>query len=218
MSVIAEFTLPVDAFAFGQALRTAEEMEIVLERVVPLADVHIPYFWAIGTGFEEFERHVEADRFVDAIATLDRIDGRTLYRVEWAETESGLINGIREADAAIMDATGRDTWHFRLLFFDHDRLADFYNYCTEHGISIHLDRVYTLAESTRAGRAFELTHEQREALVLALRRGYFSTPRRVGLADLAPELGISKQALSQRVRKATEQVLSEAMLSPAAFE
>jgi predicted DNA binding protein len=218
MSVIAEFTLPVDAFPLGVALRTAEDMRLELERVVPLSDAHIPYVWVEGEGFDEFERQVRADPYIDGITRLDRVDGRALYRLEWAETESGLINGIRAAKAAIMEANGRETWQFRLHFPDHDRLADFYNYCTAHEIPIHLDRVYTLAEASREGRAFDLTPEQREALVLALRRGYFDTPRLVDLETLADELDISKQALSQRIRKATERVLHDAMLSASAFD
>lgn len=54
--------------------------------------------------------------------------------------------------------------------------------------------------------------------MLALKRGYFETPRRVSLSDLADELDVSKQAVSQRVRRATEQVLQEAVLSAAAVE
>lgn len=134
MSVIAEFTLPVDAFPLGVALDTVEEMRIELERIVPLGDVLIPYVWVEGEDFEDFERHVMEDQYVDDIVQLDRIDGRTLYRVEWAETESGLINGIKEVEAAIMNASGADTWHFRILFLDHDRLARFYNYCTANDL------------------------------------------------------------------------------------
>jgi len=218
MSVIAEFSLPVDAFPLGVALETAERMQVDLERVVPIGDLYIPYVWVRGEDFESFERHVDEDPNIVDITRLDSVDSRALYRIEWAETESGLINGIREADAAIMEASGGDGWHFRIHFIDHDRLASFYNYCTENEIPIHLDRVYTLAEAAGEGRAFELTPEQREALVLALRRGYFSTPREVSLDELAAELDVSKQAVSQRVRKATEQVLEEAILSSAALD
>lgn len=218
MSVIAEFTLPVESFLLGQALRTTEVMEVELERIVPISGLHIPYVWVEGANFDRFEREVRADPNVDGLVRIDHVDGRALYRVEWAETETGLINGIREADAAIMEATGGDSWHFRIHFLDHALLARFYNYCTEQDLPIHLDRVYTLTEASSSGQAFELTPEQREALLLALQQGYFSTPRQVSLSELAAELDISKQALSQRLRKANEQVLRETMLSGGVFE
>ncbi|MFB6189904.1 MAG: helix-turn-helix domain-containing protein [Halapricum sp.] len=213
MSVIAEFTLPVESFPLGTALRTSEELEIELERIVPVSGHHIPYIWVRNGDFERFESEVCRDENVADIVRVDQVDDRALYRIEWAETDSGLVNGIQQADAAIMDASAGSAWHFQLHFLDHDRLGRFYNHCTEHGIPIHLERVYTLAEASGEGRAFDLTPDQREALVLALRRGYFSSPREISLADLAEEVGISKQALSQRIRKANEQVLREALLS-----
>ena len=214
MSVIAEFALPVDAFPLGRALRAGGDLTVELDRIVPLGAVHVPYLWveAGDEALAAFEAGVEGDEHVERLVRLDRVDGRTLYRVEWAETESGLVNGIREADAAVVEAVGRDRWRFRLRFRDHDRLAAFYDYCTAHDVPLHLDRVYTPAEAADEGRAFELTPAQREALVLALRRGYYATPREVTLSELAADLDISKQALSQRLRRATEQVLVEAVL------
>lgn len=175
MSIIAEFTLPVDAFPLGQALRITDGMRVELERVVPVADIHIPYVWVDGGDFEAFERQVGADHHVDAVSQLDRVGDQALYRVDWAETESGLINGSREVDAAIVNAVGRETWRFRLHFLDHDRLAAFYNYCTRHDIPIYLERVYSLADAAGEGRAFDLTPARREALVTALQKGQHAT-------------------------------------------
>lgn len=218
MSVITEFTLPVESFPLGAALRTSGEMEVELERVVPVSGYHIPYIWVSNGDFGAFEREVLADEYVRDLVRIDEVDGRALYRIEWAETESGLINGAKEVDAAIVSGTGGSAWHFRLHFLDHDRLGQFYNYCTANAIPIELDRVYTLAEASGEGRAFDLTPDQREALVLALRRGYFDSPREVGLAEIAEELGVSKQAVSQRIRKANERVLQEALLSSSTFD
>jgi predicted DNA binding protein len=49
--------------------------------------------------------------------------------------------------------------------------------------------------------------------VLALRRGYFATPSEVELADLADDLGISRQAVSNRIRRANEKILHKVLLS-----
>jgi hypothetical protein len=54
---------------------------------------------------------------------------------------------------------------------------------------------------------YDLTPAQREALAMAVDRGYFSSPREVSLSELATELSISKQAVSQRIRRANEKVL-----------
>ena len=214
MSVIVEFTLPTDSFVFGTALETAEDMEISLEEIVPTVDGAMPYFWAAGTDFETFERQVLDDSNVDAIIQLDRVGDDALYRVTWTSTEDDLLDGLVEAEAVVLEAYSNGAWHFRVRFPDHDLLGQFYNFCTDHDITIHVLRVYTLTEASRAGRSFDLTPEQREALLLAVRLGYFAVPRESDLTEIAEELGISQQATSKRVRRGVDKVLTKALLAP----
>lgn len=47
-----------------------------------------------------------------------------------------------------------------------------------------------------------VTAKQRQALELAHERGYYDRPRETDLSELAAELGISKSAVSQRLRAA----------------
>ncbi|WP_433629222.1 helix-turn-helix domain-containing protein [Halomicrococcus sp. NG-SE-24] len=69
--------------------------------------------------------------------------------------------------------------------------------------------------SSSSRKWFGLTPEQREALVLALNRGYFATPSEVTLDELADQLGITRQAVSSRVRLGTEKVLRSVLVSSA---
>ncbi|MFO8114703.1 MAG: helix-turn-helix domain-containing protein [Halorubrum sp.] len=55
-----------------------------------------------------------------------------------------------------------------------------------------------------------LTPKQREGLELAVVRGYFDADVDVSLGDLAAELGISKSALSQRLRAAQAKLVTDA--------
>lgn len=55
----------------------------------------------------------------------------------------------------------------------------------------------------------QLTDKQRGALARAVERGYYETPQAVSLADLADEFGVSKSALSQRLSRAEQQVMSQ---------
>lgn len=215
MSVIVEFTLSTDEFVFGSALATVENMAIELEAIVPTGNRVVPYFWATGENFEGFERHVLSDSGIESITQLDRIDETALYRTEWTRDADGIIDGLAETEAVVLEAvTMQDGWHFRVRFPDHDLLGRFYNFCTEREIAIHVERVYTLAEASRAGRIFELTPEQREAIVLAVKRGYFGVPRKTDLSAIADELGISQQATSKRVRRGADKVLQGALLDP----
>jgi predicted DNA binding protein len=212
MSVIVEFTIPTDRFLFGTVLSTAEGMELTLERVVPTNGGVLPFFWATGANFEGFERHVLEDPNVAELTPLDRVGDSVLYRIEWVGIDD-LVANIGETQGTILEVRGNsDKWAFRVRFPDHNLLAGFYNYCSEHDVPIHLQRAYTLTKAFDQGHQFELTPEQREALILAVQRGYFTSPRKATLADLAPELDISQQALSMRIRRANEKVLRHALL------
>jgi hypothetical protein len=55
-------------------------------------------------------------------------------------------------------------------------------------------------EGEPAGR-YGLTDSQHRVLELASRRGYFEIPRDVTLKELADEVGVSHQALSEQLRR-----------------
>ena len=215
MSVIVEFTLPIEEFVFGSALATAEDMTLELETIVPTDNRVIPYFWATGTDFDGFERTVGSDRGIERITKLDQLVGTALYRAEWARDVDGLLHGLADTEAVVLEArTMRDGWTFRVRFPNHDLLGRFYNFCTERELSVHIERVYTLTEASRAGRIFDLTPEQREAIVVAVRNGYFAVPRETNLSEIADELGITQQAASKLVRRGADTVLRRSLLSP----
>ncbi|SEH12306.1 HTH DNA binding domain-containing protein [Natronorubrum sediminis] len=54
-----------------------------------------------------------------------------------------------------------------------------------------------------------LPREQREALRAAVERGYYETPRRIELGDLAAQLEIPRSTLSYRLRRAEASLASE---------
>jgi len=212
VSVIAEFTIDASEFSLGTVLASGPEMRIELERIVPTSGHVMPFFWATGSEFGEFERVVRESPLIEDVTALDRVEDRVLYRAEWAEDIRSLVYGIAESDATILEASGDERWVFRLRFADHGGLSDFHNYCTDQGINYHLERVYTLTEDQSGSYRLHLTEEQREAIVLAVERGYFDVPRGVTLVELAEELDVSQQAVSERVRRATGDVLQTVLL------
>lgn len=211
MTVIVEFTLADREFPFGKALMEPPGMSIEFERIVPMENALVPFLWVHGGNHETFEQQVaESDRVVSFTA-LDRLDDGVLYRMEWRAGQEDVFEGIRRSGATVLEAYGSDGWTFRLRFPDHDSVSQFYNYCTDHDIPIDITRSYTLTERSGIASQFDLTNEQREALVLALERGYYDTPSDATLTALAEDLDISQQALSNRIHRGTKNVL-EAVL------
>ncbi|MFC7045991.1 helix-turn-helix domain-containing protein [Halobacteriaceae archaeon GCM10025711] len=213
MSVLLEFTVDNDDFALGEVLGSADVGVIELERIVPSGETVMPFFWTERSGKAELEASVEGSDYIENLTVLDRVGDRTLYRVAWTGEYEDLIEGITATEGTILEARGNEEWFFRLRFLDHQHVADFYNFCTEHAIPVRVGRVYTLTEESLQGRMFDLTEEQRDALLLALRRGYFATPRGVTMDDLADELGISQQAFSERLRRGEEKILENVLLA-----
>jgi len=58
-----------------------------------------------------------------------------------------------------------------------------------------------------------LTDKQLEVLNAALEHGYYECPRETQLKELADEIGISHQALSERMRRANKQLALAALKS-----
>ncbi|WP_435154715.1 helix-turn-helix domain-containing protein [Haladaptatus sp. DFWS20] len=214
MSVTTDLSIPGEEFLLGTALLTDTDVHVELERVVPASRQVLPFFWAIGTEFEAFERDVQSNPNVEHLVSLDRVGNRVLYRVEWSKAVESLIYGIAEVGATILEAYGDDIWRFRLRFNDHDSLSEFQTYCEQHDIHFRLDRVATEMESEQG--EFGLTAEQREALVSAVERGYFDVPRGVTLGELADEIGVSQQSVSERVRRGAGSVLESVLLDTTA--
>lgn len=110
-----------------------------------------------------------------------------------------------------LEARGSDRWSFRLRFPDHAALSAFHATVRERGIRLHVERTYTPSGPPDDRTRVDLSAAQREALCLALRRGYFETPSAVTLDELAEELGITRQALSTRIRLGNEAVLRQVL-------
>jgi predicted DNA binding protein len=213
MTIIAELTIASEEFLLGQVLSRYTETHIEMERIVPASGAVMPYVWVEGDDLDSFERVVQESDHVENLAVLDRFETEGLYRVEWADEVESLINGISRTNATIIEARGNDKWTFRLRFQDHSGLAQFHNYCSIHDISFTLERLYTLDQLKKEGHALDLTATQRNALVMAVERGYFEVPRRVTLGELADDLEVAQQTVSENLRRGADKVLRSVLLS-----
>ncbi|QFU83403.1 helix-turn-helix domain-containing protein [Natronorubrum aibiense] len=225
MSVVAEFTVDADQFQLGNTLSGVPGITFELERCVPTGDLALPFLWAtteedLDEVVETFETQLLDSQYVKKILALDKIKNGIFYRISWTDPTEDLLDAIITSDATILQARSEQgtRWEFSVRFVDHDKLALFQNTLADHEVRIHIDRIYTFAEETDHRRQFDLSFEQREALVLAVQRGYFATPSKVSLDELADELGITKQAVSARIRRANEKVLETTLLSSAVAE
>lgn len=214
MSVFGEFELPAGAFALAETLNTLPEAVVEIERVVASEKMLTPYFWVANVSADDFERTAEDDSSIRNVSRLDTFDEGVLYRAEWTENIESIVYAYTKVGAVILDATGQeDMWQVQLRFDDQDQLTSFQKYCAENDISFQIKRLYELSHP-HTGRQYGLTDKQHEALVEVWREGFFESPAETSLEEVADDLGISQQALSQRLRKAHNALIANTLATP----
>lgn len=211
MAVVADFTVPADSFPLGAVFASFPDVEVELDRVVPLGDGVVPYFWVHGPSVEgieaAFAEHVPAHR----VEVIDSVDARHLLRVTWASATEGILQTLVDSEVTLLSGTGTATeWQLEVRAESRAQVADFEAACRAADIHLELRLLHAAVPIEPPDRA-GLTAKQREAVELAYRRGYFDTPRTVVLEELAEELGISRQALSSRLRRALNHVVGESL-------
>lgn len=222
MSTLTELVIPASEFVLADTLTATPGMRIEIKRVVAGADRVTPYFWASGGDFDVFEQALRDDSTVQDVLTLeehqeqDLDESRTeerFYRVTWKTSKPNLIVAIEETRGAILEAVSNDTkkWELKVLFPTEEALSEFHEYCVEHDFAFELERVYQPTNPQEEAE-FDITDEQQEALEAAYHAGYFKVPRDISLTDLAAELDISRNALSARLRRGQDNVLSNTLV------
>lgn len=202
MSVIVEFRVHSADFELGRILSVRGSSSIELERVVPIQESTVLLVWIHNSSRDSLLEGIQSHRAVNSISEMDVFDDRTLVRLDWDISFDQLLEGINETGAQIIRAVGMpDTWRIELRYPDHDALSDFSDHCDEVEIQLQIERVY---EPTKpdAGPWYGLTEPQYQAMMLAVETGYYDIPRGCTTKELADDLGVSDQAVTERLRRA----------------
>ncbi|MFD1513182.1 helix-turn-helix domain-containing protein [Halomarina rubra] len=214
MSVVAELRIAAGQFELGRILPIPEGTELELERVVPVGERAVPLVWTYDADPERFARSVRNHPAVDSFDELDRFDGETLYALRWDASSDHLFDAIHREDAHLLRATAvADTWTFELRFHTHESLSAFQRHCENAHVHYGVRRI-TTPDGPVDRRHYGLTEQQREALVLAVETGYYDIPRRRSTVDLAEQLGISDQAVTERLRRAIVALSTSTVVVP----
>lgn len=210
MSTVVTLDVSPGAFSLGRALESADRsVTAEVEPVVPHGGQLMPFVRVHGTDVSSVTETLERHDAVGSVTLVQSDGDECLYRVDLTAGDDVFITELRDANASILAASGSaDRWRFRLRFPRQSALTRFHERCIDADVAFSVHRVD--ADGTGAGRAV-LTPEQREALYTALEAGYFEIPRRSTLSELAETLGISDQAMSERLRRGAESLLYEAL-------
>ncbi|WP_276300376.1 helix-turn-helix domain-containing protein [Halorussus lipolyticus] len=204
MTLIADFYLETPVLR--TAIREAPEMTINFEQQTsrdtkPFAIT----FWTVDGDFEAFEDGLADDPTVEDAAVLAEVDDQRLYQVELTPEGSDQMTYHAWADlGGVFVSSERvgDGWRVRIRFPDRESLREYVDFCEDRDLTFDLRQLYDAGRETE--NTLGLTDRQHETLQTATEMGYFEVPRQSELEDLAEVLGVSRQAVSERLRRATE--------------
>jgi predicted DNA binding protein len=100
-----------------------------------------------------------------------------------------------------------------LTVADRDTLLEMMAAIDDRNVPVRTEDIFRLSlheTETATLDLKKLTDKQRETLEIALRTGYYEQPRKADLSDLADEIGVSKSAVSQRLRSAEAKIIKNA--------
>lgn len=212
MSVIADIDFSPESFELGRILRVGEGVRVEIESMVPLGESIIPYVWIHDSHRNGFAASVKDHPSVESFDVQEVHEDRTLYALKWQASRDIVIQGIKEVGAQLLEATGTEqTWQFELRFPSHNALSKFQEYCLNADIEIEVVRIYNPTKPD-TGPWYGLSDPQREALMLAFEEGYFDVPRHISTKDLGNSLGISDQAVTERLRRGLSTLLAHSVM------
>lgn len=214
MPIATTFTVPAAAFALEQTFEKQPSLSVEIEQVATHSREWVmPFVWTTSDTPQTVHTTLEADPSVESVEPLS-LEGRVGYfNIHWVERVQALVDQIINKHGILQQATATTgVWDLRLQFVDHDALEEFQTFVRTHEYGFELQRLTETVGPNERG--YDLTAAQRETLLLALESGYFAVPRETQLEALAAELGISANATSQRLRRATANLTRQTLAVP----
>lgn len=213
--LLATFSLSSEAIALSKTLQDFPEITIEAERIAAHStEWTMPCLWIANADFDRIDESLRNDPSVDSIVETYEFDEEKYYQLDWSDDVVDRIDAYLDQEASLLDAKASDeAWRVRIRFASRDQFDTFCSQMDER------DDGYELLELVEPGAPRQsvgrLTPGQRDALVAAVEHGYYEIPREASADELAAALGISQQALSERLRRATRNLVDSRLTTAA---
>ena len=209
--VLVRATVACDDIALEDTFEAVPDARFNCGSVAGSGGGPVPLLWARATDQDRLAAAMRADPTTEVVTRLTDRGDECLYRISWSPTVEFVVGLLTAGDGTMLDASAdRDGWRVRMLYPTRDALVETTSYCERHDVAVDVRSIERMdGESTGE---YGLTETQYRALKLACERGYFEIPRETQLGEVAETLGISHQALSERVRRGTEKLISHSLL------
>ena len=200
--VVAEVHIDHERLLLRPTLRRLSEATVVPEYRARADNGRELQFVSItADSFSDVESALATDPTVRNPVCVDHCVGRRVYRVELTEAAVTVEGTVADLGGRICEATGTSTaWVFELRLPSRDALVAFNDECKRREASVSVTHLRSADGETPP--LLGLTDKQQQLLTVAYEEGYFDVPRGISQDELASRLGVSKSAVSQRLRRA----------------
>jgi len=212
MTTIMKASVPPEQFALADTFEAVPGVEFDAVRLVTHGtDRVVPLLWATDADAGRVYEALEGDETTRDTRLISRRNHDALFSMCWTAHVDFLTHVLVEERGAIVSARGTsEGWTFRVLFPEREAVSTTYDACSEYDVRV--EQLTSLDESPSLG-GFSLTDEQFRTVAAAVDDGYYEVPRGTTLEELATELDVSHQALSERLRRG-HGTLVESVLAP----
>lgn len=212
MALIAEFSLPSEGFALADALSDRPDVVVEAGKLVAHSpDTTMPCLWVTGDDPGAFGEALADDPTVDRIEATAAFEEEVLYHVQWSDEVSTTVEQMVDHQGAVLAATAHDErWHVRLRFMTREQFEAFQETIEDWKLELRLEQLFTVDAPRQERNA--VTADQRRALVAATEAGYYDVPRSTSIESVADDLSVSHQAVSERLRCGTANLVQDALI------
>ncbi|OAQ53789.1 hypothetical protein HTG_05865 [Natrinema mahii] len=198
MTSIADIEIPADGTGTGQLFEAVPSLTCEMERVIASSGHGL---WLAGPSQSEIEAALDGADAIGRYSQISSDEDRWLYDIEFEPDTVDPFEIVLEEGGTVLSASAADgTWLLSIRVIDRESVSSLYDRLDDDDVTPTIVRLFDLAEESNSQCG--LTARQYETLVAAIDHGYFEIPREVSMQELSEELGISHQALSERLRRA----------------
>ena len=213
MSIIVKLRIEHDRLALVPTLQVLDGLEIrvVSQRNTAPGSTGFPFLIDYEDR-DELESVLDEDETVQRYELVDWIEESGIYYIEHTPETEFISTAVTDVNGFLIQAaTSGSAWNVRVLLPSREGLNTVWEYAKAKDISFEILELYE-NEETEGKMSYGLTEEQRTALRLAYRSGYFSEPRATSLDEVADELGLSSTATSGRLRRGMRNLVSATLI------
>ncbi|NKE37035.1 bacterio-opsin activator [Natronococcus sp. JC468] len=198
MTSIADLEIPGEGTGLGELFDAVPSLTCETEQVIASSGHGL---WLSGPSREEIEAALSDAGAVEDYALISDDEDRWLYDVEFDPETVDPFELVLEEDGTVLSASAAGgSWLLSVRVREREGVSSLYDRLVDHDLTPTIVRLFDVADENHSQCG--LTQRQYETLVAAIDHGYFEIPREVSMQELSEELGISHQALSERLRRA----------------